>query len=83
MRKRKIEPQAPAYRNSGNPFGKRPDGTRLERFAGKPAWITPELVEDTLQTWQPHYNQELSETDAVEILQSVARLIDAVQEFST
>jgi len=82
MNRRKIEAHAPAPQNGEKPSGKRPAETRLERFAGKPVWITPELVEETLQTWQPYYNQELSECDAVEILQSVARLIDAVQEFS-
>lgn len=63
-----------------NPSKKRPDGIRLELFAGKPTWVTPELVEETLQTWQPYYNQELSEADAIEILQSVGRLFDVMQE---
>jgi hypothetical protein len=61
-----------------NCLEKQPDGTRLERFAGIPAWITPELIKDTLQTWQPYYNQQLSEADAVEILQSVGRLLDVM-----
>lgn len=62
------------------PPEKRTDRTRLELFHQNHPWITPELIEETLQTWQPYYNEPLSEADAVEILQSVGRLLDCLQE---
>ena len=61
-----------------NPPKEQPDRTQLELFAGKPAWITPELLEETLQTWQPYYNHQLSKAEAMEILESFGRLLDIV-----
>jgi hypothetical protein len=43
-----------------------------------PAWATPELLADTLETWQPYYSQRLTVADALDILLSVSRLIDAL-----
>lgn len=51
-----------------------------DRPRALPAWITPDLIRDTLQTWQPHYGDALTEADAVTILQSVGRLIDALED---
>jgi hypothetical protein len=48
--------------------------------AGAPAWITPEIVADTIETWQPYYAVPLTVADSLEILQSVSRLLDALQE---
>ena len=46
--------------------------------AGAPAWITPELITVTLDTWQPYYPECLTVTDAVEILHTVGRLLDCL-----
>jgi hypothetical protein len=46
---------------------------------GTPAWITPELVQDTRQTLQPYYPDPLTVADAIEILQNVAHLLDALE----
>lgn len=43
---------------------------------GAPAWITPELLADTLRTWQPYYDHPLTETEALEILLTVRQLAD-------
>ena len=44
-----------------------------------PAWISHDLIADTLATWQPYYSEELTEREAVAILQSVGRLIDVLE----
>ena len=46
---------------------------------GTPKWVTAELLTDTLETWQPHYAEELTDTDLLEILLSMSRLFDALQ----
>ena len=46
---------------------------------GTPAWITVEMIEDTLRTWQPYYDQPLTVTDALEILIHVGRLNDLLE----
>ena len=43
---------------------------------GAPAWITPEMLADTLVTWQPYYDEQLTETEALEILLAVGQLVD-------
>ena len=43
-----------------------------------PAWITPELIAQTLDVWQPYYRNRLTEQDAVDILLGVGRLFDAL-----
>ncbi len=45
---------------------------------GLPDWITPELIVETREVWQPHYDKQLTEDDAVEILLGVATLLDAL-----
>jgi len=45
---------------------------------GTPGWITPDLIQDTIDTWQPYYQERLTTTDAIEILQSVGRLCDVL-----
>ena len=46
---------------------------------GAPGWITPELVDDTIQTWGPYYIDPLTADDALEILLSVGNLIDLLE----
>ena len=43
-----------------------------------PEWVTRELVTKTIDVWQPYYEHELTEADAVEILTTVGQIIDAV-----
>lgn len=43
---------------------------------GTPAWVTEELLENTLDTWQPYYEYALTPHDALEILFSVTELFD-------
>ncbi len=47
--------------------------------SGAPAWITPELIADTIETWQPYYYDPLTAEDAMEILLSVAELVDVLE----
>jgi hypothetical protein len=46
--------------------------------AGTPEWITAELIEKTIQVWQPYYNTPLATDDAVEIIRNVGRLFDTI-----
>ena len=46
---------------------------------GTPGWVTPELLRDTLDTWQPRYHERLTVADALDILLAVSRLIDAAR----
>lgn len=45
-----------------------------------PAWVTPELLESTLDTWQPFYERRLTSTDALEILLRVGQLVEALRQ---
>lgn len=42
--------------------------------AGSPSWVTEELIELTLKTWQPFYSHQLIETDALEMILGVDQL---------
>ena len=46
--------------------------------SGTPDWITPELVAETLETWQPYYAEALTAADAVGILRAVGGLADSL-----
>lgn len=47
--------------------------------ADAPAWITPELIDHTIRTWQPFYGKaQLSPADAVQILVGVGRLLSVL-----
>ena len=43
-----------------------------------PAWVTEELIEETLRVWQPRYKHTLTREDAVGIILSVSRLFGAL-----
>lgn len=45
---------------------------------GTPRWISPELVAETLQTWQPYYQEALTPEEAVAIIKSAGRLVDVL-----
>jgi hypothetical protein len=63
------------------PPSKRQDGRqffangRIAVPAGAPSWITAQLLEATIDTWQPHYDTRLTPEDALEILLNVDRLL--------
>jgi len=42
---------------------------------GAPAWITAELVEETLRVWQPYYAHPLTVEEAIDIMQAVGQLV--------
>ena len=48
--------------------------------AGAPAWVTPKLLEDTIQSWQPYSVELLTASDALEILISAAHLFDVLEK---
>ena len=43
-----------------------------------PAWITAELIAETIRVWAPKYQRPLTDGDAIEILLNVGSLLDAV-----
>ncbi len=54
------------------------EAARLVLPAGTPAWITPELIEATVRTWQPYYEAPLSTDDAIEIIRNAGLLFQAL-----
>jgi hypothetical protein len=51
--------------------------------AGTPDWITPELVEATIRTWQPYYEEVLTPEEAITMIQTVGRLFGALSSRSS
>ncbi|MGC8642330.1 MAG: hypothetical protein ACP5XB_20910 [Isosphaeraceae bacterium] len=51
--------------------------------AGTPEWITPELIERTIEVWQPYYEEVLTPEEAVTMIQSVGRLYLALSSESS
>ncbi|MCP4191769.1 MAG: hypothetical protein GY768_14230 [Planctomycetaceae bacterium] len=45
-----------------------------------PSWLTTELVEKTLQVWQPHYSYRLTRDDAIAIIKSVGQLFEVLRQ---
>jgi len=48
--------------------------------AGAPSWVTPALIAQTSEVWQPYYPDPLTTEDALSIIQSVCRLFDVLKE---
>lgn len=44
-----------------------------------PAWITEPLIAETRDAWSPHYGRSLTVGEAVEILRTFGRLLDALE----
>lgn len=42
-----------------------------------PKWITPELVELTLRTWQRYYSHPLTVEEAIDMIRNAGRMFDA------
>ena len=45
-----------------------------------PPWITPALIADTIATWQPDYDNELTKDQAIQILITFDRLVSVLEE---
>lgn len=46
--------------------------------AGAPAWVTSELVELTISTWQRYYDVPLTPEDALAIIMTAGRLFEVL-----
>ena len=58
--------------------------TDVEEFLESlPSWVTPQLIEVTIDTWQPYYCDPLTETDAAYMILNVSRLCDTFRTTST
>lgn len=47
---------------------------------GAPAWVTDELIQDTLDTWQSHFEKTLTPEDALEMLVDATNLMEFLLE---
>jgi hypothetical protein len=65
-------------KNSGSQSRRRPDRSQVP--AGAPPWITAELLQATLETWQPHYEKPLTSEDALEILLNVDHFLAVLED---
>lgn len=66
-------------RSNRQPDCQKPEkAARLVVPAGTPDWITPELVETTVRTWQPFYKTLLTTDDAIEIIRNAGLLFNAL-----
>jgi len=50
------------------------DSRRTGVPPGAPGWVTPELIDLTIRTWQPYYRTPLSPDDALTMILNVGRL---------
>lgn len=46
--------------------------------AGTPDWITADLIEATIRTWQPYYQTPLSTEDAIEMIRNAGLLFNVL-----
>lgn len=51
-----------------------------DSLASRAPWIDDKLIEQTKAVWSPRYGRSLTTAEAIEILLSVGRLIDAIEE---
>ena len=51
--------------------------------AGAPSWVTEELIELTLKTWQPFYPNQLIEQDALEMIMGVDQMFGVLSRESS
>jgi len=48
--------------------------------SGAPAWVTPELIQKTLDVWQPYYEEELIPEDALAIIMGTTELLHSLSQ---
>ena len=46
--------------------------------SGAPSWVTAELLQKTLEVWQPYYEQELIPEDALAIIMGAGQMFDCL-----
>jgi hypothetical protein len=51
--------------------------------AGAPDWITAELIQQTIEVWQPYYGSVLTPEEAVTMIQAVGRLYQVLSSGSS
>lgn len=56
-----------------------PDHPPKDALRGAPRWATSELVAETIETWQPYYNGQLTDQEALAILLSVGELVTTLE----
>jgi len=71
----KLDMCAPKSTSERNDERQPPDS-----LVGLPTWITVELVQRTIEVWQPFYETQLSTEDAVAILLNVGRLFEVLNQ---
>jgi len=47
---------------------------------GAPSWVTPELIADTIEVWQPDCGYVLTPEDALEIIISFDQLVGTLED---
>lgn len=50
----------------------------LQVPSGAPTWVTVDLLERTLQVWQPYYDCPLTPADALAMIQAASGLIEVL-----
>lgn len=68
------EDNTPPLSDCGNNLASRPVVP-----VGAPDWVTPQLIQDTLDTWNSHYAEALKPEDALEILINVNNLFQVIE----
>ena len=51
-----------------------------ERLPPLPEWIDAKLIAETKAVWSPFYGHSLTTAEAVEILLSIGRVMDALED---
>ncbi|MEZ6131318.1 MAG: hypothetical protein R3C59_21795 [Planctomycetaceae bacterium] len=47
---------------------------------GAPSWVTPELIEKTLEVWQRYYEEELIPEDALAMIMGTSQLFQSLAD---
>jgi len=48
--------------------------------AGAPDWVTPELMRQTWEVWQPYYREPLNALDLLEMILGVGWMLDLLSQ---
>lgn len=49
-----------------------------DAFPDAPPWVTQELIDYTIEVWQPRYQTPLTDSDAIEIISAAFELLRAL-----
>ena len=64
--------------NSPSLIGRAMKSQSIKVPPGSPAWVTEEMIADTIRVWQPYRKEKITEVEALEMLMNVSRLFDAL-----